>query len=58
MQILSNPTPKQKIDRSADYAVDRALHYASHLIEDFNVLAIGVSSTDRDKSTKIMANKK
>lgn len=34
-------------DKPADYAVDGALHYASHLTADFNVLAIGVSGTNR-----------
>lgn len=34
-------------DAYADYAVDGALHYASHLAKDFDVLAIAVSGTGR-----------
>lgn len=42
----------KNLDRPADYAVDGALHYASYLRADFNVLAIGVSGADK-RSLKI-----
>ena len=49
VECKSSPTRHQSknLDRPADYAVDGALHYASYLTKDFNVLAIGVSGTNK-----------
>lgn len=51
VECKASPTRHQSrnFDRPADYAVDGALHYASYLTTDFNVLAIGVSGTDKCK---------
>ena len=48
IECKASPTRHQSaaIDCPADYAVDGALHYASYLTADFNVLAVGVSGTD------------
>ena len=49
VECKASPTQHQSsnLDRPVDYAVDGALHYASYLATDFNVLAIGVSGTDK-----------
>ncbi len=49
VECKASPTRHQseKHDSPADYAVDGALHYASYLCADFNVLAIGVSGTNK-----------
>lgn len=49
VECKASPTRHQSktLDRPVDYAVDGALHYASHLTKGFNVLAIGVSGTSR-----------
>ena len=49
VECKASPTRHQseKHDSPADYAVDGALHYASYLRADFNVLAIGVSGTNK-----------
>ncbi len=49
IECKASPTRHQSkdLDRPADYAVDGALHYASYLTADFNVLAVAVSGTDK-----------
>ena len=54
IECKASPTRHQSaaIDCPADYAVDGALHYASYLTADFNVLAIAVSGT-AERSLKV-----
>ncbi|MDE0235923.1 MAG: N-6 DNA methylase [bacterium] len=40
----------ESLNRPADYAVDGALHYASYLSKQFDVVAIGVSGEAEDQS--------
>lgn len=45
IECKAKPTDQKSInlDIAADYAVDGAIHYASYLAKDFDVVAIGVS---------------
>jgi hypothetical protein len=38
----------EKLDRPKDYAIDGVLYYAKFLKDDYNVIAIGVSGTQKD----------
>lgn len=41
----------ERLDQPADFAVDGALHYASHLSRQFDVLAVGVSGETEARAT-------